>query len=41
MMLPYITTILVLFIISVKKGRGLIFGAPASLGIPFFREERD
>ena len=41
MMLPYITTILVLFIISVKKGKGLIFGAPASLGIPFFREERD
>ncbi len=41
MMLPYITTILVLFIISVKKGRGLIFGAPASLGVPFFREERD
>ncbi|ADE56386.1 MULTISPECIES: ABC transporter permease [Aminobacterium] len=41
MMLPYIMTILVLFFISVSQGKGILFGAPASLGQPFFREERD
>jgi len=41
MMLPYIMTVLVLFFISVSQGKGILFGAPASLGQPFFREERD
>ncbi|NCB14625.1 MAG: ABC transporter permease [Synergistales bacterium] len=41
MMLPYLMTIAVLLFISIKKGKGIIFGAPASLGLPFFREERD
>ncbi|MDD3426394.1 MAG: ABC transporter permease, partial [Aminobacterium sp.] len=41
MMLPYILTISVLFFISVSQGKGILFGAPSSLGQPFFREERD
>jgi simple sugar transport system permease protein len=41
MMLPYLMTIAVLLFISIKKEKGIIFGAPASLGLPFFREERD
>ena len=41
MMLPYLMTIGVLLFISIKKGKGILFGAPASLGAPFFREERD
>ncbi len=41
MMLPYILTIVVLFFISVSQGKGILFGAPSSLGQPFFREERD
>ncbi len=41
MMLPYLMTIGVLLFISIKKGKGIVFGAPASLGLPFFREERD
>lgn len=41
MMLPYVMTIIVLFIIAIRQGKGLIFGAPASLGVPFHREERD
>ncbi len=40
LMLPYILTIAVLVIISVRKGKGILFGAPASLGTPFYREER-
>ncbi len=41
MMLPYLMTIGVLLFISIRKGKGIVFGAPASLGLPFFREERD
>ena len=41
LMLPYILTIAVLVAISVKKGRGILLGAPAALGQPFHREERD
>ncbi|MEA4880457.1 MAG: ABC transporter permease [Synergistaceae bacterium] len=41
MMLPYLMTIAVLLFISIRKGKGIVFGAPASLGLPFFREERD
>ena len=40
MMLPYLLTIIVLVIISVKEGKGLLFGEPAALGQPFYREER-
>ena len=38
MMLPYVMTIIVLFIIAIRQGKGLIFGAPASLEVPFHRE---
>ena len=41
MMLPYVTTICVLLFISMGKGRGLSLNAPAALGVPFHREERD
>jgi simple sugar transport system permease protein len=41
MMLPYAMTILVLLFISVGKGRRVFWGAPAALGIPFHREERE
>ena len=42
MMLPYVMTILVLLFISiVGKGRKVSLSAPAALGIPFYREERD
>ena len=41
LMLPYVLTIIVLVVISVRKGKGLLFGAPASLGQPFYREERE
>ena len=41
MMLPYLMTIAVLLFISIRKGKGIIFGAPAALGLLFFREERD
>lgn len=41
LMLPYILTIVVLVGISVRKGKGILLGAPASLGQPFHREERD
>ncbi|MDR2522125.1 MAG: ABC transporter permease [Synergistaceae bacterium] len=41
MMLPYVMTILVLLFISIAgKGR-LSLNAPAALGVPFHREERD
>ncbi len=40
LMLPYILTITVLLVISIRKGKGILFGAPASLGTPFYREER-
>jgi len=39
--LPYVTTLFVLIIISIRKGSGVNAGAPASLTIPFYREERD
>lgn len=41
LMLPYALTIIVLVVISIRKGKGLLFGAPASLGQPFYREERE
>lgn len=41
MMLPYVMTIAVLFVIAIRQGKGIIFGAPAALGTPFYREERD
>ncbi len=41
MMLPYVMTILVLVFISIGKGRRVTLSAPASLGLPFHREERD
>ncbi|MDR3321305.1 MAG: ABC transporter permease [Synergistaceae bacterium] len=41
MMLPYILTILVLVFISIGKGRKVSMSAPAALGQPFYREERD
>jgi len=42
MMLPYVMTILVLLFISIAgKGRRVSLAAPAALGIPFYREERD
>ena len=39
MMLPYVMTILVLLFISIVGKVSL--AAPAALGIPFYREERD
>jgi simple sugar transport system permease protein len=41
MMLPYLMTILVLLFISAGKGRKVSLSAPAALGIPFYREERE
>jgi simple sugar transport system permease protein len=41
MMLPYLTTLCVLTFISVRKRSGASPGAPASLGVPFRREERE
>ena len=37
-MLPYVVTIIVLIVISVRKKREN--QPPASLGLPYFREER-
>ena len=41
LMLPYVLTIVVLTGISIKKGKGILLGAPAALGLPFHREERE
>lgn len=41
LMLPYLMTLVVLTAISIRKGRGILLGAPASLGSPFRREERE
>ncbi len=41
LMLPYLLTIVVLVGISIRKGKGILLGAPAALGQPFHREERD
>lgn len=41
MTLPYIMTIIVLTIVSVRAGKGRLLGAPAALGIPFRREDRE
>lgn len=41
MILPYVLTIIVLFFISVRQGKGILFGAPAALGQPYYREERE
>lgn len=40
MMLPYLLTIAVLLLISIRKGKGILLGAPAALGVPYSREER-
>jgi ABC-type uncharacterized transport system permease subunit len=34
-MLPYLLTILVLLFISLRKGKGILLGAPAALGVPY------
>lgn len=41
LMLPYLMTLVVLTTISIRKGQGILLGAPASLGNPFRREERE
>lgn len=41
LMLPYLMTLVVLTFISIRKRNGILLGAPASLGNPFRREERD
>ncbi|MCF7935108.1 MAG: ABC transporter permease [Synergistales bacterium] len=41
LMLPYILTIVVLVFIAVRKGKGVLLGAPAGLGQHFNREERE
>ena len=41
LMLPYLLTILVLLFISLCKGKGILLGAPAALGVPYRREERE
>ena len=41
LMLPYIMTLAVLTFTSIRKRQGILLGAPASLGSPFRREERD
>ena len=40
MMMPYLFTILVLLVISVKKGKGILIDAPGAVGVPYSREER-
>ena len=37
--MPYVITLFVLIVISIRKGSGA--NAPASLGVPFYREERE
>jgi simple sugar transport system permease protein len=39
--LPYLMTIIVLTIVSIRAGKGILLGAPAALSIPFRREDRD
>ena len=41
LMLPYLMTLVVLTAISIRKGQGILLGAPAALGNPFRREERE
>jgi simple sugar transport system permease protein len=41
LMLPYLMTLAVLTFISARKQAGILLGAPASLGNPFHREERE
>jgi len=41
LMLPYLFTIGVLLFISIRKGKGILLGAPAALGEPYYREERE
>ena len=40
-MMPYLMTLGVLVFISVRSKSGILLGAPASLGTPFRREERE
>ncbi len=40
LMLPYLFTIFVLLVISMRKKHGIILGAPSALGEPYQREER-
>lgn len=39
--LPYLMTIIVLTAVSIRAGKGILRGAPASLSNPFRREDRD
>jgi ABC-type uncharacterized transport system permease subunit len=39
--LPYLMTIIVLTVVAIRKGAGILLGAPAALGVPFRREDRD
>ncbi|MDR3164066.1 MAG: ABC transporter permease [Synergistaceae bacterium] len=41
LMLPYLMTLGVLVFISIRSKSGILLGAPASLGAPFRREERE
>ncbi|MDR1133934.1 MAG: ABC transporter permease [Synergistaceae bacterium] len=41
LMLPYLMTLGVLVFISIRSKSGILLGAPASLGTPFRREERE
>ncbi|MDR1965536.1 MAG: ABC transporter permease [Synergistaceae bacterium] len=41
LMMPYAMTLAVLVFISIRKRQGILLGAPASLGRPFRREERE
>lgn len=41
LMLPYVFTIVVLVFIAIRKGKGVLMGAPGGLGLPFDREERE
>jgi simple sugar transport system permease protein len=40
LMLPYLFTIFVLLVISMRKKHGIVLGAPSALGVPYQREER-
>ena len=39
--LPYLMTIIVLTAVAIRAGKGVLLGAPASLTVPFRREDRD
>ncbi|MDL2298192.1 ABC transporter permease [Synergistaceae bacterium OttesenSCG-928-D05] len=39
--LPYLMTIIVLTVVSIRAGKGVKLGTPAALSVPFRREDRD